>query len=56
MPFTVLKKSKVTEDQIEVAGEFAEESEAQEFAEESRMNDESDEHEYMIEAPPSVDM
>jgi len=53
MPFTVLKKSKLIEDQIEVAGEFPEEADARSFVAEMRLHESSDDHDYTVEIPPS---
>ncbi len=54
MPFSVIKKSKTVEDEMEIAGEFGSEADAQKFVEESLLHDSADEHEYMVEPPPSV--
>jgi len=52
-PYSVLKISRVTENDFEVMGEFSNEEEARNFAAECRTNDCSNEHEYRIEYPPS---
>ena len=53
MPYTVLKISKILDNQTEVAGEFADESEAHNYIQDSQLDDLNDEHEYQIEVPPS---
>ena len=54
MAFTVLKKSKADERQIEVAGEFTDQAEANKFVEESQLDDTDNEYEYSVEFPPSL--
>ena len=53
MPVTVLKICKSVEDEIEVAGEFSTEEEAETFAEEAQIDDPDNDYEYIIELPPS---
>jgi hypothetical protein len=58
MPFTVLKKSNIQEDRIEVAGEFVDDQEARKFVEaelvEAELHGLGEDHEYLIEAPPTM--
>lgn len=53
MPYSLLKISRTDDDQIEVVGEFNEESDAYKLVEESRLGDPDDEYEYIVEVPPS---
>ena len=51
VPFTVLKVSKIEENQIEVLGEFPDGEIAQKFAEFIQNDEESSRYEYMVESP-----
>jgi len=51
MPFTVLKISKIVEGRVEVAGEFADEAEAQKFVDSEQLNN-AQEYEFSVEPPP----
>lgn len=53
MPFSVLKVSKLIEQEAEVLGEFPSQEEADSFVEGVRTSDDSGDHEYTIEVPPS---
>jgi hypothetical protein len=58
MPYTFLKISKIVDDRVEVAGEFAGEEEARKFVEaelfDARMIGLGEDHEYLIEPPPTI--
>ncbi len=53
MPFTVLKVPKTVDGNTEVVGEFPEEADAHKFVVESFINGLNEEHEFMVEVPPS---
>ncbi len=55
MPVTVLKICKTDEYEIQVSGEFKTKAEAEEFAEDAELNASTDEYEYIVELPPSLD-
>ncbi|MBA3770156.1 MAG: hypothetical protein H0X08_06635 [Blastocatellia bacterium] len=54
MPFTLLKVSKVEEQQVEVLGEFPDIALAQKFAELIQNDDVSSRYEYVVEPPYSA--
>jgi hypothetical protein len=54
VPFTVLKVSKIVDNQVDVIAEFPTEGEATKFVQDSQDNDPSTDHEYRLETPPSL--
>jgi len=55
MPFTVLKTHKTEKGNVEVAGEFPDEDQAQQFIDAEQLKADGEDHpyEYALEAPPT---